>query len=170
MVTRPPQALSVEDRRCPAWDDPVVYSPPPEEQPEPDPGITTAAPAADLLTGAEPVDDLAVTTEEPRPGDGAAASEAARQWAQREARDHFAGVWMDQDHQAAVIAFTADVEAYAAQVRDRFGAGWWVAPPTTPSQSSRPPTLASSPVWEVGVKAPRPARSSAVASTPVGAW
>ncbi len=121
-----PRALAVADRRCPAWDDPVVYSPPPGEQPEPDPGITTAAPAPDLPTGADPVDDLVTTNEEPRPGDGAAAIEAARQWAQREARDHFAGVWMDQDHEAAVIAFTDDVDAYAAQVRDRFGAGWWV--------------------------------------------
>jgi hypothetical protein len=113
----------VELPRCPAWDAPRDYDPPPEEQPSPDPALTGAEPALDLPTSAEPDPDLAPDAV---PGSSVAPIEAARSWAGAEARDHFAGVWLDDEHGASVIAFTDDVEAYAAEVRERFGAGWWV--------------------------------------------
>jgi hypothetical protein len=50
----------------------------------------------------------------------------ARAWAQREAPEHFAGMWLEADHGAPVIAFTEDVDSYAAEIRERFGDEWWV--------------------------------------------
>lgn len=107
---------------CVPWDAPREYTPPPEEQPPTDPAITSP----------EHFEDIAIAYGEDVPDhpDGAstemAAWEAATTWAQREAPDHFVGTWIDPEHHAAVIAFTDDVERYAEEVRDRFGAGWWV--------------------------------------------
>lgn len=117
-------AVPVDERPCPAWDAPRDYDPPPEAQPEPDRS----------LTNADVVPDVPLETPD---GDGEAAPqapsaasvsqlEAARDWAESEAADHYAGVWIDDEHGAAVIAFTDDVDRYAVEVRERFGAGWWV--------------------------------------------
>jgi hypothetical protein len=114
-------AAPVDLRRCPAWDAPREYDPPAEEQPPPDPALTGAEPVPDLPTDVEPDTDVGSA-----PGSSVPPIEAARSWAVTEARDHFAGVWLDVDHGATVIAFTDDVEAYADEVRERFGAGWWV--------------------------------------------
>lgn len=107
------------DRACPDVFATRVYDPPPEEQPPIDPAITQA----------ELFDDVAVTDDgdgEDPVESGMDAMSAAREWAQREAPEHFAGTWLDNDQQAAVIAFTEDVDGYAEQIRPRFGAGWWV--------------------------------------------
>jgi hypothetical protein len=97
---RAPECAELEDRG---------YSPPAEDQPEADPSLTNAQPRRDIepLEPAEPISE-------------------ADQWARREAAEHFAGVWFDQTEGATVIAFTEDVDRYAEQVRERFGAGWWV--------------------------------------------
>lgn len=75
---------------------PPTYDPPPEEQPDPDPSLI----------------DRYV--------------ESLRAWAGDEAADSYAGLWLDNQHGAPVVAFTDDVDVYADQVRDRFGEGWWV--------------------------------------------
>lgn len=51
---------------------------------------------------------------------------AAQEWGRTEAAEHFAGIWFDNDHGAAVIAFSDDLDRYAAEVRERFGDPWWV--------------------------------------------
>ncbi|TVP67752.1 MAG: hypothetical protein EA340_10000 [Nitriliruptor sp.] len=90
----------------------LAYDPPPEEQPTPDGSLTDAEPHPDI----DPIDE-----------DGASDPIGAlTQWADRDAAEHFAGLWLDNDHGATVVAFTDDVDAYAEQVRERFGAGWWV--------------------------------------------
>jgi hypothetical protein len=122
-------ATPVDLPRCPTWDAPREYDPPAEQQPTPDPALTGAEPVPDLPTDAEPEPDLPTTEEpgtRPAPGSSVPPIEAARSWAASEAREHFAGVWLDDDHGAAVIAFTDHVDAYATEVRERFGAGWWV--------------------------------------------
>lgn len=100
------------------------YSPPAEEQPPADPAITNAQPRPDIA----PLEPEGSDGEPPR-----AAVEAppdmmskVQQWAQREAPEHFAGLWFDNDEDATVIAFTQNVDAYAEEVREQFGAGWWV--------------------------------------------
>lgn len=100
------------------------YSPPAAEQPPADPAITNAQPRPDIA----PLESEDSDPERPR-----AAVEAppdmmsqVQQWAQREAPQHFAGLWFDNDEDATVIAFTQNVDAYAEQVREQFGAGWWV--------------------------------------------
>jgi hypothetical protein len=124
----PPSATSgtdgeVELPTCPAFDDPRTYSPPPDEQPATDPAITSP----------ELFPDIAIGDDEPfEPPEGAGAEHgmevygAAREWAEAQAPDHFAGMWIDGEHGAAVIAFTDEVERYATEVRERFGPGWWV--------------------------------------------
>lgn len=99
---------------CPAFDDPRDYSPPPAEQPETDAALTSSEPVEDTDLGeaAAPADPTPMS--------------AAQRWAEAEAPEDFAGVWFDQDHGAAVIAFTDDLDRYAEEVRRRFGAGWWV--------------------------------------------
>lgn len=87
------------------------YDPPPEEQPVPDPSLTGGEPHPDV----DPLDDGASDP-----------MGALAQWAERDASEHFAGLWLDNEHGATVVAFTDDVDAYAGQVRERFGAGWWV--------------------------------------------
>jgi hypothetical protein len=93
------------------------YDPPAEAQPEPDATLTDATPEPDLdpLVGGDAT--------APAPPDPVSAAQA---WAEAEVPEHFAGVWIDQDAGATVIGFTDDVDRYAAEVRDRFGAGWWV--------------------------------------------
>lgn len=113
------------------------YVPPPEEQPEPDPTLTTTEPLPDDLIDPpddtdddlDADDDLAVDDDGTvRPPDQPPLDpmSAARQWAEDEAHDDFAGMWIDSESGTPVIAFTEDVEAYAEQVRDQFGEGWWV--------------------------------------------
>jgi hypothetical protein len=108
---------------CPEFDAPRTYEPPPEEQPPTDPAITSPELFPDIaITDGGDVSD--------RP-DGAAEHGmevygAAREWAAAEAPEHYAGIWVDAEHGAAVMAFTDEVERYAAEVRERFGAGWWV--------------------------------------------
>lgn len=101
------------------------YSPPAEEQPPADPAITTAQPRGDIepLPPDEPQEEgkPRIAGEAPP-----TALTQAQQWAQQEAPEHFAGLWLDNDEGAAVIAFTDDVDSYAQQVREQFGAGWWV--------------------------------------------
>lgn len=103
---------------CPAWDAPREYEPPPEEQPEPDAALTTANVNPDL-----PIED---GEEDPFPGEEGRLFGEVQAWAEREAPDHFAGLWIDNEHGATVVAFTDDVDRYAAEVRERFGQGWWV--------------------------------------------
>ena len=81
-----------------------TYDPPPEEQPRIDPS---------------PVD-------EPVGADAGDVMNDARRWAQREAPEHFAGVWLDGEAGGPAIAFTDDVDAYADEIRERFGEHWWV--------------------------------------------
>lgn len=92
--------------------DEFVYDPPPEEQPTPDGSLTDAEPRSDIdpIVDGGPTDPIS----------------ALQAWAQRDAAEHFAGLWIDNDHGATVVAFTDDVDAYAQQVREQFGAGWWV--------------------------------------------
>jgi hypothetical protein len=114
---------TVELPDCPGFDEPRSYTPPPEDQPPTDPAITSPElfPDIAIADGGDPGD---------RP-DGAAEHGmevfgAAREWAVAEAPEHFAGIWVDGEHGAAVIAFTDEVDRYATEVRERFGAGWWV--------------------------------------------
>lgn len=109
----PVAGTPVELPECADWDEERVYTPPAEEQPPTDPDITSP----ELFRDIEPFDDG---------GSGMGGFGAAREWAEREASEHFAGLWIDNHHNAAVIAFTDDVDRYAEEVRDRFGAGWWV--------------------------------------------
>lgn len=125
---------------CPAFDEPRDDDPPPDEQPPTDPALTSPELIEDLDVGDEPPPDgepgspgsAQDTAEEEETPPGAAPPapqspmSAARAWAQREAPDAFAGVWFDNDHGAAVIAFTDDVDRYAQEIRSRFGDGWWV--------------------------------------------
>lgn len=117
----PDEVTPVAMPECLGWDDPVTYSPPAEEQPPAEPGVTDVAHH----------DDIAIRYEEdvPERPDGVASDGevygALRAWAEREAPDHFAGMWGDEDS-GFIVGFTDDVERYAEQVRDRFGAGWWV--------------------------------------------
>ncbi len=94
---------------------PSAYDPPAAAQPATDPAVTSP----------ELFPDIAVT-DGGGDQDAMSAFGAARAWAETEATDHFAGLWVDGDHNAAVIAFTDDVDRYATEVRDRFGGGWWV--------------------------------------------
>lgn len=103
---------------CPEWDAPRTYDPPPEDQPEPDAALTTANVNPDI-----PVDE---DGEDPFPGEQGALLGQAREWAEREAPDHFAGLWLDNEHGATVMAFTDEVDGYASELRERFGSGWWV--------------------------------------------
>ncbi|MFA9443790.1 hypothetical protein [Egicoccus sp. AB-alg6-2] len=64
---------------------------------------TTGAPLDDTTTGGPTVETLAP---------------AVQRWAREHAGDDFAGLWFDQDAGGLVVAFTGDVEAYAAGVRD----------------------------------------------------
>jgi hypothetical protein len=113
----------VELPACPEFDDPRTYTPPPEDQPAADPAITSPElfPDIAITDGVDP-DDIPDGAVE----HGMEVYGAAREWAEAQAPDHFAGMWLDGEHGAAVIAFTEDVERYAAEVRERFGAGWWV--------------------------------------------
>lgn len=113
-ATATPADLSI----CPEWDAPRTYDPPPEDQPEPDAALTTANVNPDI-----PVED---DGEDRFPGEQGALLGQAREWAEREAPDHFAGLWLDNEHGATVMAFTDEVERYAAELRERFGSGWWV--------------------------------------------
>jgi hypothetical protein len=111
---------------CPPFDAPREYDPPPEQQPATDPALTSPELIEDIDVGdhveddQDPVPDGAAPPADPTP------INAAQRWAADNAGDHFAGVWFDNDHGAAVIAFTDDLDRYAAEIRDRFGAGWWV--------------------------------------------
>lgn len=96
-----------------------AYVPPAEEQPPPDPALTTAEPLPDVA----PFDDGGEDRDEPLQS----LLDQVRDWALREAPEHFGGMWIDPDHDGAtVVAFTDDVDTYAADVRSRFGDGWWV--------------------------------------------
>jgi hypothetical protein len=101
--------------RCEGLGD-VPLDPPAEQQPDADASLTTA----------EPIDDLDGVEQDHDPADGGAALEQARGWAEREAGDAYAGMWLDQAHGAVVFAFTEDVDRYAAGLRERFGDGLWV--------------------------------------------
>lgn len=109
---------SVDLPACPPWDAPRNYDPPPEEQPTPDAALTTANVNPDLPT--EDGDG------DPSPGEQGGLLGQVRDWAERAAPDHFAGIWLDDEHGATVVAFTEDVDRYAEEVRERFGRGWWV--------------------------------------------
>jgi hypothetical protein len=108
---------------CPGFDEPRSYTPPPEDQPPTDPAITSPElfPDIAITDGVDP-DDLPDGASE----HGMEVFGAAREWAVAEAPEHFAGMWVDGEHGAAVIAFTDEVDRYATEVRERFGAGWWV--------------------------------------------
>lgn len=101
--------------RCEGLDD-VPLDPPVEQQPTADATLTTA----------EPIDDLDGVAEDHDPADAGAALAQARRWAEREADDAYAGMWLEQAHDAVVFAFTEDVDHYAAGLRERFGDGLWV--------------------------------------------
>lgn len=119
-------AASVDLPACPAFDDPRTYDPPPEQQPDTDPSVTSGEMVDDLDVGGmeEPGrEDVPEGAAPPAPMDPMS---AAQQWGRTEAGEHFAGIWFDNDHGAAVIAFTDDLDRYAAEVRDRFGDAWWV--------------------------------------------
>ncbi|WP_052665229.1 hypothetical protein [Nitriliruptor alkaliphilus] len=111
-------ATPVDLPTCPEWDAPRTYDPPPEDQPEPDAALTTANVNPDIPVEADGEDAF--------PGEHGALLGQARDWAEREAPDHYAGLWLDNQHGATVMAFTDEVDRYAAELRERFGAGWWV--------------------------------------------
>jgi hypothetical protein len=110
-----------------------TYDPPPEEQPSGDSSYLDMpvddGPAEEEDLGDaqdEGEDGDAPDREAPAAGDSADPMGDARAWAQREAPEHFAGMWLEADHGAPVIAFTEDVDSYAAEIRERFGDEWWV--------------------------------------------
>lgn len=119
-------AAGVDLPGCPSYDAPREYDPPPDQQPATDPTITTPELIEDLDVGdgldddREPVPEGAAPPADPTP------ISAAQRWASEHAGEHFAGVWFDNDHGAAVIAFTDDLDRYATEIRERFGDGWWV--------------------------------------------
>jgi hypothetical protein len=106
-----------------------TYDPPPEEQPSVD-GWEPDDEVDDGAAEHEPLDETDVERDgpdaAPPAGDSADPMSDARAWAQREAPEHFAGVWLDAEAGAPVIAFTEEVASYAEEVRDRFGDEWWV--------------------------------------------
>lgn len=127
-------AAAVDLPGCPDFDEPRTYDPPPEEQPDTDPSVTSSEMIDDLDVGEDPAsrdggmedpdrEDVPDGAAPPAPMDPMS---AAQEWGRTEAGEHFAGIWFDNDHGAAVIAFTDDVDRYAAEVRDRFGDPWWV--------------------------------------------
>jgi hypothetical protein len=80
-------------------------------------------------TTAEPIRDASMPEDE-RDGAGAPPPSLAAEieaWAQREAADSFAGVWIDHDLGGYAVAFATDVDRYAAEVRERFHPGLAVA-------------------------------------------
>ncbi|MTV27695.1 hypothetical protein FTX61_20085 [Nitriliruptoraceae bacterium ZYF776] len=159
-------ASAVDLPVCTEWGTPMAYTPPPEEQPPTDPAITSP----------EAFPDIAISRDEDVPDhpEGVDTSMdafgAARTWAQREAADHFAGVWIDNDHQAAVIAFTDGVDRYAAEVRDRFGAGWWVveAEHAYAELEEVQEQVSQAPAWGSGSGRDAPADGFDGAATPPG--
>ncbi|WP_052668574.1 hypothetical protein [Nitriliruptor alkaliphilus] len=82
-------------------------------------------------TTAEPIEDGSV------PGSASEGDDALpdalslgpeiEQWAQREAPDSFAGVWLDQELGGFAVAFADEVDRYAAEVRERIHPGLAVA-------------------------------------------
>ena len=115
---------------CPSYDAPREYDPPPDQQPDADPALTSPELIEDLDVGDqggddggddhEPVPEGAAPPADPTP------MSAAQSWAHEHAADHFAGMWFDGEHGAAVIAFTDDLDRYTTEIRDRFGDSWWV--------------------------------------------
>lgn len=101
--------------RCEGLDD-VELDPPAEQQPDADASLTTA----------EPLDDLDGVEEDHDPADAGAELDQARRWAEREAGDEYAGMWLEPAHDAVVFAFTEDIDIHAAGLRERFGDGLWV--------------------------------------------
>ena len=102
------------------------YDPPPEEQPS----AGSWRSDDDVHDGPAEHDEVEVERDAPdrapAAGDSADPMGDARAWAQREAPDHFAGVWLEAEAGAPVIAFTEQVASYAEEVRERFGEEWWV--------------------------------------------
>lgn len=92
-----------------------------------------------LPEGAEPTGTTAGPVEDDSMPDGqtdggtATAPEARslgpeiQAWAEQEAPDSFAGVWVDQELGGYAVAFAEDVGRYAAEVRERFHPGLAVA-------------------------------------------
>ena len=126
-----------------------TYDPPPEDQPDGD--ASRAEPSVDdgpaehdtanERDAANERDDArerdvaepdAAEPDDDAPDRAPAADETgdplydARLWAQQEAPEHFAGVWLEPEAGAPVIAFTEDVGAYAEEVRERYGDEFWV--------------------------------------------
>ncbi len=111
---------------CPPFDAPRDYDPPPSQQPATDPRITSPELIEDLNVGEYVEDDREPVPEGAAPPADPTPISAAQRWATDNAGEHFAGVWFDGEHAAAVIAFTDDLDGYTAEIRDRFGDGWWV--------------------------------------------
>jgi hypothetical protein len=92
-------------------------------------------------TTAEPIEDASLPDPDDgpdgRPDEGPDGGPAAREalslgpeleaWAQREAADSFAGVWVDQEMGGYAVAFASDVDRYAAEVREQVHPGLAVA-------------------------------------------
>lgn len=75
-------------------------------------------PSCEEVSGPQLVGDGSAGGVDPR------AMEDTQTWARDDAADDFGGLWVSDD--AAVIAFTDDLDAYADEVRERFGEGWHV--------------------------------------------
>lgn len=97
-------------------------------------------PEGDEPTGttAEPLGDSSTTDNGDADADDAAAVDvstlppAIEAWAQQEAADSFAGVWLDQDLDGFAVAFADDVDRYAAEIREQIHPGLAVAEATHP--------------------------------------
>ena len=133
----PPDSGTSESDPVAACDDlEPTYDPPPEEQPEGDLSRSDGGVAEDPAASDASSERDATERDGDAPDRAPAADDAgdplydARTWAQQEAAEHFAGVWLEAEAGAPVIAFTEDVDAYAGEVRDRFGDQFWVVEAT----------------------------------------
>lgn len=91
-----------------------------------EPTGTTAAPFEDASMPDDQTEGGS-TTAQPAPSEGLSLGPEIEAWAQREAPDSFAGVWVDQELGGYAVAFADEVERYAAEVREAVDPGLAVA-------------------------------------------